>query len=106
MDDPLNNKDGMLFRLVISVALSAIAIGLAPLTFLAAKYEIFGVLSFHFMFMIIPFISFLIAIVSLVLAIIGRRAFRFGWVFTILSCCAMAFPFFYIYWSFTLHGGR
>lgn len=97
----------MLFASVISIPLSAIAIGLVPLTFFVAKYEVFGaLLSFHFMFVIIPFTSAVIAIVSLFFAISGRHSFKFAWLFVVLSCCAIAFPFLYIYWSFTLHGGR
>lgn len=105
MGDSRSNKREKRFTLVISMALSAIAIGLAPLMFLAAKYEVFGVLSLYFMLGILPLISFLIAAASLFFAIIGRRTFRFGWMFLILSCCALVFPFLFIYWA--LHeGGR
>jgi hypothetical protein len=104
MGDPRYNKGGVLTKLVLSIALSAIAIGLAPLTFLAAKYQVFGALSFHILCVIIPFTATAIAILSFFFAIVGRRYSRFGWLFIILSCCAIVFPLLFIYW--VLNYGR
>ena len=103
MDAPRRNKDITPIKLILSIALSVIAIGLVPLTFLAVMYyQVFGIPSLSMVVALTvstPLISSLIAVVSLFLAISARRCFRFGWIVIILSCCSIVFPFIYTFWS-------
>jgi len=97
----IHNLIGTKISFVASIVLSVIAIGLVPCVFFAATNYLFGypvpVGAPTLGFVYAPLAATLIGILSLILAIVGRRYYRFGWILIIFSCIATVFPVFYVF---------
>jgi hypothetical protein len=98
MNDWAHSPRAAQIKLIVSVVLLVIAISLVPLAWCVAAYMHVVLSMFVMLFFIIPGVSSVIAIASLLLAISARRCCKYGWIYVILSSCAVAFPLIFTFW--------